>query len=117
MRPRPVTFRSQPVYDDGANVLQYGLIAEEVAKVYPGMVQFDSTGKPMALRYNFLDAMLLEQLQKQHAKLAEQSATIEAQQRQIEELTQRQPQIDQLDQIHALSAQLEQLTLNVKRQE
>jgi Chaperone of endosialidase len=111
MKLRPVTFHYQPVYDDGSNVMQYGLIAEEVAKVYPGMVQYDSTGKPMALRYNFLDAMLLEQLQKQHAKLAEQSARIEAQQRQIEELTQRQAQID------ALRGQLEQLALTVKAQQ
>src|SRR6202035_4343539 len=110
MKLRPVTFRYQPVYDDGSNVLQYGLIAEEVAKVYPGMVQYDSTGKPMALRYNFLDAMLLEQLQ-QHAKLAEQAARIETQQRQIEDLTQRQAQID------ALRGQLEQLALTVKAQQ
>jgi Chaperone of endosialidase len=111
MKLRPVTFRYQPVYDDGSQVLQYGLIAEEVAKVYPGMVQYDSTGKPMALRYNFLDAMLLEQVQQQHAKLAEQAAKIEAQQRQIEDLTQRQAQID------ALRAQLEQLALTVKAQD
>ena len=111
MKLRPVTFHYQPVYDDGSNVLQYGLIAEEVAKVYPDMVQLDSTGKPLAVRYNFLDAMLLEQVQQQHVKLAEQAARIEAQQRQIEELTRRQAQID------ALSRQLEQLSRTVKAQQ
>ncbi|HLX06261.1 MAG TPA: tail fiber domain-containing protein [Thermoanaerobaculia bacterium] len=108
---RPVTFRYQPVYDDGSNVLQYGLIAEEVAKVYPGMVQLDSTGKPLAVRYNFLDAMMLEQVQKQHATIAEQAARIEAQQRQIDDLTKRQAAVD------ALRDQLERLAQTVKAQQ
>jgi hypothetical protein len=111
MQLRPVTFRYQPVYDDGSNVLQYGLIAEEVAKVYPAMVEYDSAGKPLALRYNFLNAMLLEQVQKQHTKIEEQSARIEAQQRQIEELKQSQATID------ALSQQLAQLAKAVKAQQ
>jgi len=111
MQLRPVTFRYQPVYDDGANALQYGLIAEEVAKVYPAMVDYDSTGKPLALRYNFLAAMLLEQVQKQHAKIDEQAARIEAQQRQIEELTRRQATVD------SLARQLAQLEQAVKAQQ
>jgi Chaperone of endosialidase len=112
MQLRPVAFRHQPVHDDGSSALQYGLIAEEVAKVYPGMVQYDSTGKPVALRDNFLDAMLLEQVQRQHAKLAEQSARIEAQQRRIEALAGRQAEID------ALRRQLERLARTVRaRQE
>ncbi|HYL05592.1 MAG TPA: hypothetical protein VE075_06110, partial [Thermoanaerobaculia bacterium] len=94
-----------------SNVLQYGLIAEEVAKVYPGMVDYDSTGKPLALRYNFLDAMLLEQVQTQHAKIDQQAARIEAQQRQIEELTRRQATVD------ALAQQLAQLARTVKAQQ
>jgi hypothetical protein len=111
MQLRPVTFRYQPVYDDGSNVLQYGLIAEEVAKVYPAMVEYDSAGKPLALRYNFLNAMLLEQVQKQHAKIDDQSARIEAQQRQIEQLKQSQATID------ALSQQLAQLAKVVESQQ
>ncbi|HEV3459667.1 MAG TPA: tail fiber domain-containing protein, partial [Thermoanaerobaculia bacterium] len=111
MQLRPVTFRYQPVYDDGSNVLQYGLIAEEVAKVYPAMVEYDSAGKPLALRYNFLNAMLLEQVQKQHAKIEEQSARIEAQRSQIEDLTRRQASIE------ALAQKLEQLERTVKAQQ
>ncbi|HVR11519.1 MAG TPA: tail fiber domain-containing protein, partial [Thermoanaerobaculia bacterium] len=111
MQLRPVTFHYQPVYDDGSNVLQYGLIAEEVAKVYPAMVDYDSTGKPLALRYNFLSAMLLEQVQKQHAKIDEQAARIETQQRQIEELTRRQATVD------ALARQLAKLEQAVAAQE
>jgi Chaperone of endosialidase len=122
---RPVTFRYQPVYDDGSNVLQYGLIAEEVAKVYPGMVQYDSTGQPLAVRYNFLDAMLVDQVQKQHATIAEQAARIEsqagqleqqrarieAQQRQLDDLTRRQAELD------ALRQQLDRLAQAVKAQQ
>jgi hypothetical protein len=108
MKLRPVTFRYLPVYDDGTNVLQYGLIAEEVAKVYPEMVQYDSAGKPLALKYNFLNAMLLEQVQKQHAKIEEQAARIEAQQQQIDQLAQRAGEID------ALRRQLERLAQSVQ---
>src|SRR5579864_4120879 len=71
----------------------------------------DSTGKPLALRYNFLAAMLLEQVQKQHAKLDEQAARIEAQQSQIEELTRRQATVD------ALARQLARLEQAVEAQE
>ena len=43
---RPVTFFHKPEYDDGFHALQYGLIAEEVAKLYPEMVSFDKDGSP-----------------------------------------------------------------------
>ena len=42
---RPVTFLYKPEYDDGSHALQYGLIAEEVAKVYPEMVGYDKDGQ------------------------------------------------------------------------
>ena len=38
LRLRPVTFHYKPQYDDGSHLLQYGLIAEEVAEVYPDLV-------------------------------------------------------------------------------
>jgi len=76
MQLRPVTFHYKSAYDDGSNLLQYGLIAEEVAKVYPGLVQYDDDGQPLAVRYQFVDAMLLNEAQKQHAKIAAQEAEI-----------------------------------------
>jgi hypothetical protein len=92
MNLRPVTFRYAPRYDDGSRLLQYGLIAEEVAQVYPGLVQLDAGGKPLAVRYHFINAMLLNEVQKQHrtiedqrARLAELEAQVAAQRRQAEQ--------------------------------
>jgi Chaperone of endosialidase len=73
---RPVTFHYKPGYDDGTHLLQYGLIAEEVAEVFPDLVQRDAAGQPVAIRYHMLDSMLVNELQKQNAKIAEQSARL-----------------------------------------
>jgi hypothetical protein len=51
---------------------QYGLIAEEVARVYPELVGYDHDGKPLTVRYLELSAMLLNELQKQTRELQKQ---------------------------------------------
>jgi hypothetical protein len=76
MQLRPVTFRYKPPYDDGSGLLQYGLIAEEVAQVFPGLVQLDASGQPLAVRYHFLGAMLLNEVQKQRSRIAELEARL-----------------------------------------
>jgi hypothetical protein len=86
---RPVTFHYKPAYDDGTHLLQYGLIAEEVAAVDPGLVQFDKEGKPLAVRYQFVNAMLLGVVQGQHAELAAQAAEIAAQKERVATLEER----------------------------
>ena len=83
---RPVTFFYKPQYDDGSHQPQYGLIAEEVAKVYPDMVAYDKDGQPYTVKYQYLAPMLLNELQKQHAVVAVQQDVIKAQQGQIESL-------------------------------
>ena len=65
----PVTFFYKPEYDAGAHSLQYGLIAEEVAKVYPEMVAYDNDGKPLTVNFQFLAPMLLNELQQQAAQI------------------------------------------------
>ena len=65
---RPVTF----YYKDAPGpdrVLQYGLIAEEVAKVYPELVVRDSAGNVQSVQYHELPAMLLNELEKQRKKI------------------------------------------------
>jgi hypothetical protein len=69
MQLRPVTFYYKPKYAHGDHTLQYGLIAEEVAKVYPNLVQYDKTGKPQTVYYHLINAMLLNEVQKQHRQL------------------------------------------------
>jgi|SRR5579864_3983347 len=86
MQLRPVTFRYKPEYDDGSRLLEYGLIAEEVAKVYPGLVQLDRDGKPLAVRSQFVDAMMLNEVQRQHRTIDAQQERIDRQQAQIDDL-------------------------------
>jgi hypothetical protein len=66
---RPVTFLYKPEYDDGSRALQYGLIAEEVAKLYPDMVGYDDDGQPSSVKYQSLAPMLLNEVQKQNAQI------------------------------------------------
>ncbi len=78
---RPVNFFYKPEYDDGSHLLQYGLIAEEVAKVYPEMVADDKDGQILTVKYQLLTPMLLNEVQKQAAEnrsLEERVAALEA---------------------------------------
>lgn len=85
MRLRPVVFHYKAGYDDGSRLLQYGLIAEEVASVAPDLVQLDEKGQPFTVRYHAVNAMLLNELQKQHAKVEEQAAEIARQTARLED--------------------------------
>ncbi len=76
---RPVTFLYKPEYDDGSHALQYGLIAEEVAKLYPEMVGFDKDGQPNSVKYQALAPMLLNEVQKQNAELLKHNAQLQSQ--------------------------------------
>ena len=62
-----------------SRLLQYGLVAEEVARVYPEMVSYGKDGKPWTVRYQLLAPMLLNELQKQAAQNQEQTEHIERQ--------------------------------------
>jgi hypothetical protein len=78
---RPVTFRYQQAQNDGTHPLQYGLIAEEVADVYPDLVQRSADGEPSTVLYHTLPSMLLNEFQKQHRmieSLKEQLAQIQS---------------------------------------
>lgn len=72
-RQRPKTRR------DPAGTLQYGLVAEEVAKLYPDLVGYDADGKVETVRYLTLISMLLNELQKQNRELQEQHAELREQ--------------------------------------
>jgi Chaperone of endosialidase len=70
---RPVTFHYK---SDAKRAPQFGLIAEEVAKVNPALVLPDKEGKPYTVRYDQVNAMLLNEFLKEHKKVEEQQATI-----------------------------------------
>jgi hypothetical protein len=81
---KPVTFHYK---SDKTGTPQFGLIAEEVAKVNPTLVLPDKEGKPYTVRYDAVNAMLLNEFLKEHRKNDEQEATIARLQKQIEALT------------------------------
>ena len=81
MRLRPVTFRYKKQFSDGSKPIQYGLIAEEVAEVYPDLVARTADGQIETVKYQVLDSMLLNELQKQKEQirsLEERLAKLEA---------------------------------------
>jgi hypothetical protein len=86
MKLRPVTYFYKPQYDDGTRTLQYGLIAEEVARVYPELVAYEPDGKPYTVKYQYLATMLLNELQKQHAVVEAQREIVTGQQAEIDSL-------------------------------
>jgi hypothetical protein len=63
------------------------LIAEEVAQICPDLITRDQEGKPETVRYEAVNAMLLNEFLKAHRKIEEQEATIAKQQKQIELVT------------------------------
>jgi hypothetical protein len=65
---RPVTFRYKKELDP-KGVAQFGLVAEEVAKVNPALVMLDKQGKPFTVRYEEVNAMLLNEFLKEHRKV------------------------------------------------
>jgi hypothetical protein len=69
MRLRPVTFRYKKPFADGSKPIQYGLIAEEVDEVYPDLVAHSADGQIETVKYQVLDSMLLNEVQRQQAEI------------------------------------------------
>jgi hypothetical protein len=69
---KPVTFRYKPELDPNG-IPQFGLVAEEVEKVNPDLVARDDQGKPYTVRYEAVNAMLLNEFLKAHRKVEEQA--------------------------------------------
>ena len=72
---RPVIFRYKPEVDK-SGARQYGLIAEEVAEVYPDLVVYNKDNQPESVKYHVLNVMLLNELNKLIKKQKEQDKTI-----------------------------------------
>jgi hypothetical protein len=87
MRLRPVTFRYQKPFADGSQPIQYGLIAEEVAEVYPDLVAHSADGQIETVKYQVLDAMLLNEVQRQQRMIEKQQHEIEALKAQVKEFS------------------------------
>ena len=85
---KPVTFRYKEEIDpDG--IPQFGLIAEDVEKVNPDLVVRDKNGKPFTVRYEAVNAMLLNEFLKEHRKVQELEKQIKALTAGLQKLTAR----------------------------
>ena len=82
---KPVTFRYQQELDPDT-IPQFGLIAEQVEKVNPDLVVPDEEGKVMTVRYEAVNAMLLNEFLKEHRTVETLEGTVQQQQKQIEVL-------------------------------
>ena len=71
---RPVTFRYKKEIDPTGRA-QFGLVAEDVEKVNPDLVVRDKDGKPYSVRYEQVNAMLLNEFLKEHRKVEKLEAT------------------------------------------
>ena len=101
---KPVTFRYKKEIDP-AGTSQFGLIAQGVEKVNPDLVVRDTEGKPCSVRYEQVNAMLLNEFLKEHRKNEEQEATIAELKSGIKALAAMVN--EQVSQIQKVSAQLE----------
>ena len=99
---KPVTFQYK---SDNAGTPQFGLIAEEVEKVNPDLVVRDEKGEIYTVRYEAVNAMLLNEFLKEHRKVEQQEATITQLKDGMELLTATVK--EQASQIQKVSAQLE----------
>src|SRR5438445_6309305 len=101
---KPVTFRYKKELDPKGNP-QFGLVAEQVEKVNPALVDRDGKGEIYTVRYEAVNAMLLNEFLKEHRTVQELEATVAQQQKEIQALTASLK--EQASQIQKVSAQLE----------
>jgi uncharacterized coiled-coil protein SlyX len=108
---QPVTFRYKPELDpDG--IPQFGLVAEQVEKVNPDLVVRDQDGKVNTVRYEAVNAMLLNEFLKEHRNVAEQQSTIAELKAAL--ARQQATNAQQQQQIEALAAGLQKVSAAVE---
>jgi hypothetical protein len=107
---RPVTFHYKT---DRNGVLQYGLIAEEVDKVYPELVLRDESGKIQGVRYEELAPLLLREVQQQQGNIAAQEERLAAQDAKIQAQGQQLAELKQMNQ--TMQAAIEKLLTKDER--
>jgi hypothetical protein len=101
---KPVTFRYKKEVDP-EGVPQFGLVAEEVEKVNPDLVVRDAEGEVYTVRYEAVNAMLLNEFLKEHREVAELKSTVAEQRKGIEAMAAQLK--EQAAQIQKMSAQFE----------
>src|SRR5260370_36242359 len=100
---KPITFRYKKQVDlEGTTAMQFGLVAADAEKVSPDLVVRDKEGKPYSVRYDQVNAMLLNEFLKEHKKVEKLEATVAQQHKDFEA-----PVAELKGQIQKVSTQLE----------
>jgi hypothetical protein len=103
MRLRPVTFRYKKPFADGSKPIQYGLIAEEVDEVYPDLVAHSADGQIETVKYQVLDSMLLNEVQRQQAEIGAQKEQLQKLEQRLNAQTQQNASLlERLDKLEAV---------------
>jgi len=111
---KPVSFRYKREVEP-SRPLGFGLIAEEVEEINPDLVTRDSTGEAGSVRYDAINAMLLNEFLKEHHQIAEQQARLTELKKQFQTVSAQQQEeirslkaqmVDQVLLIQKISAQL-----------
>lgn len=108
----PVTFHYKPELDN-TGIPQFGLVAEEVAKVNPDLVTRDRDGKLQTVRYEAVNVMLLNEFLKEHRKVQEQACEIQKQRATINKLSSAVAQ--QQEEMKAFAATLKEQEAKIER--
>ena len=108
---KPVTFRYRKQIDP-TYALSFGLIAEEVAEINSALITRDNAGKPETVRYEAINAMLLNEFLKEHRRGEEQDCKIQEQETTIVELRSEMKALaarirDQASQLQKVSTRLQ----------
>jgi hypothetical protein len=106
---RPITFRYKPELDKTCTP-QFGLVAEEVAKVNPDLVTRDGKGELTTVRYEAVNVMLLNEFLKEHKKVEKQEATITQLKNDFQTVS-----TQQTKEIQLLSAQLTEQAAQIQK--
>jgi hypothetical protein len=106
---KPVTFRYRQEIDP-SDKLSFGLIAEDVAEISTDLVSRDKEGKPQTVRYEAVNAMLLNEFLKEHRKVEEQEATISQLKKEFQTAVAQQQK-----EIQALTAQLKERAAQIQK--
>ncbi len=124
MRPVSFHFKTQETEKAGREISQFGLIAEEVAEVNPDLILRDKEGEIYSVRYDALNAMLLNEFLKEHRKVERQGRKMQEQEASITQLkstmAQQQKELQsiaaqQQKEIHALNASLKEQASQIQQ--
>jgi hypothetical protein len=110
---RPVTFHYK---SDSKGTPQFGLIAEEVANVDPTLVLRDKEGKPYTVRYDAVNAMLLNEFLKEHRKVEELQSAMAEQRKDFEAAMAQQRETTEalVSRLNEQEAQLQRVSAEVE---